>query len=92
MPSNAFALPSLSAMIQTASPPIVAKCGYVTAIVAPIAIAASIAFPPAFSTFRPASLARRCGLVTIPLVERAGPLAPGDSSLRIGTSHVIMRS
>ncbi|WP_269086004.1 hypothetical protein [Chroogloeocystis siderophila] len=38
---------------------------------APIAIAASIALPPAAKTYNPARLAKSCGVVTIPRFERA---------------------
>ena len=50
-------MPVRSPITQKASPPSPVKCGYVTHKAAPIAIAASIALPPARNTSQPAALA-----------------------------------
>jgi hypothetical protein len=57
MPDNVRNVPCRSPITQKASPPRPVKCGYVTHSAAPIAIAASMALPPARKTSRPASLA-----------------------------------
>ena len=66
IPRKAARRPSRSATSQTASPPNPQKWGYTTPIVAPMAIANSIALPPERKTFAPALVASGCGLVTIP--------------------------